>query len=111
MPCKDCPDEANKKAEQRPCNRIPDPDLCRIWEILAEVNQARVHFQKHLELASCKRCKEVAVEILAILDIYSRMLNNAENYKLERLTLGKKLQALAKSFDSEVPTSEETGNT
>jgi len=51
------------------------------------------------------------VEILAILDIYSRMLNNAENYKLERLTLGKKLQALAKSFDSEVPTSEETGNT
>jgi len=111
MPCKDCPDEANKKAEQKPCDRIPDPDLCRIWEILAEVDQARVHFQKHLELATCKRCKDIAAEILAILDIYSRMLSNAENYKLEKARLTAKLQALAKSLDSEFPKREETGNT
>jgi len=96
MPCKDCPDE--KKLEGRPCDRIPDSDLCRIWEALKELNQASVHFQKHFELITCQRCREIAVDIQGILDVYSRMVSNAENYKREKARLTAQLQAIAEKF-------------
>jgi len=88
MPCEGCPESDQKNNQvSGPCDKIRDPNLCRIWRAISEVNQARFHFQQHIEFTSCQRCREIAVEIQALLDIYSRMLANAENYKLERSRL------------------------
>lgn len=97
MPCPECPEE----------KKISDLELCRIWRAVGEVNQARSHFQRHLDFLSCQRCREIAVDILSLLDIYGRMLSNAENYKLERARLIERFHKILEKLDPEASKKEE----
>ena len=65
---------------------------------MRDVNLAIHFFRMHFQNVSCERCKEVAGQLLLLLEGYSRLLNNAENYKLERLRLLPRMDELAKQF-------------
>jgi len=52
----------------------------------------------HFQNVSCERCEELAQQLLVLLEGYSRLLNNAENYKLERLRLLPRMDELARQF-------------
>ena len=98
MPCEKCPDE-KPAAQNSPCERIPDPKLCALWKAMRELNEARNHFRAHMELIDCERCKKWAGFIIVLLDVYSRMTNAAENYKLERGRLIAQLDTLSKALE------------
>jgi len=109
MPCKNCP-ENEKQAEglrpdSKPLRPEPRPckdsdELCKVWRSLVELDQARMYFRRHMDLMTCIRCKEWAVQIIMILDTYARMTTNAENYKIEKARLETQIRKMVEKIDS-----------
>jgi len=65
---------------------------------MRDVNMAIHLFRMHFQNVSCERCEELAQQLLVLLEGYSRLLSNAENYKLERLKLVPGIEKLAEQF-------------
>jgi len=113
MPCKPCPEGTVKTAQEtgkqgsvvpQPSGAvqdhdvIADPELRRIWRAVRDLQLSIRFFRFHLTNVSCERCKELAGELVKLLDSYSRLLVNAENYKYERMKLVPGIQKLAEQF-------------
>jgi len=95
MPCGRCPEERDDS------EKIQDADLRRIWRALFEIGQSRVHFLRHLDYLSCVRCREIALNILTLMDIYSRIVSDAENYRLEKARLTATIQGMLENLNPE----------
>ena len=104
MPCQPCPDADRKpgQGEVHPAIQdkdvIQDPELRRIWRAMRDLNISVSFFRAHFTYVSCERCREIAQQLLILLESYLRLLSNAENYKFERLKLVPGIEALAKQF-------------
>jgi len=53
-----------------------------------------------MDSMTCIRCKEWAVQIITILDIYARMTTNAENYKIEKVRLETQIRKMVEKIEA-----------